>query len=91
MGREPTKTRYVSPPSPVPSENFDDEPGWWLFLSPEWHAHVQNLVGLLENRKLWAGTDEEIDFAIEQVQAIDTRFIACSTCCRNAPLAASVN
>lgn len=42
-----------------------DEPptadnGRWVYLSPKWTGLIQTLVDLLDNDKVWSGTEEEI-------------------------------
>lgn len=63
-------TRYYSPPTAAPQEPPTAENGKWLYLSPVWHAHVMSLITMLQNRKLWAGTEEEIDETVSSVQYI---------------------
>lgn len=78
MAKKPSQTRYYSPPTPCPTEPPDASNGWWLYLSPQWHAHIQGLVKLLENRQLWEGTEAEIDDTIGWVQDIEVGSIKVS-------------
>ena len=45
--------------------------GKWLFLSAKWFGLIQSLIGELENPKVWLGTKEEIQRAINHVIEIE--------------------
>lgn len=56
--------------TPVPSAGVFDAPGIQLCLNTVWASFLDGLLGQLLDRCLWAGTETQVDAALQEVQKL---------------------
>lgn len=57
-------------PLPVPTPDVFDSPRVYLCVNGAWASHVDGVLERLLFRDAWAGTDSEVQRAIEQIRAL---------------------
>lgn len=66
--------------APVPSAGVFDAPGIRLCLNTQWASHLDGLLGQLLNRCLWAGSETDVDAALQEVNKLLVKLAEVGDC-----------
>lgn len=62
-------------PFEIPDTAWNEEPHRCLQVNAKWGSHILGVLEALKDRRTWAGTEAEIDSALETVDAIIENFV----------------